>query len=149
MPQGGRTSGTDKLKRDAGPGRPKGSKNKLTRARVEQELRHIALYDPISLFQRTGKSARSWTLKNIQDMPPEIRRALGSVKVRTENLTSGDGTQDTTVEIRLLDKVKALELCARALGMLKDHIVVEGLDDRKARLRAALAKRSVSDEPRD
>ncbi len=45
------------------------------------------------------------------------------------------------VEIKLWDKGKALELCARSLGMLKDHVVVEDLDGRKARLRAALAKR--------
>lgn len=125
--------------------RPKGSKNKLTKERVEQELRYIALSDPIALFERfidpvTGKPQRTYTLKQIHAMPEEMRRCIASVKVRTENLTAGDGSQDTTVEIKLWEKTKALELCARALGMLKDHVVIEGLDDRKQRLRVALAK---------
>lgn len=130
------------LKRDAGPGRPKGSKNKLTRERVEQELRYIALQDPLLLFDRTAKGKRRFTLREIDAMPEEMRRCIASVKVRTENLTPGDDAQDQTVEIRLWDKTKALELCARSLGMLKDTIVVEGLDARKERLRKALARRT-------
>jgi len=122
------------------PGRTPGSKNKLTRERVEQELRYIALSDPIRLFDRTAKGQRTFTLREIHAMPEEMRRCIASVKVRTENLTAGDDAQDTTVEVRLWDKTKALELCARALGMLKDHVVIEGLDDRKARLRSALQR---------
>lgn len=129
-----------------GHGRPKGSKNKLTRERVEQELRYIALQDPIALFDRSAKGKRTFTLKDIHDMPEEMRRCIASVKVRTENLTAGDDSQDQTVEVRLWDKTKALELCARSLGMLKDTIVVEGLDDRKARLRTALAKHKTNEE---
>ena len=121
------------------PGRPKGSKNKLTRERVEQELRYLALSDPIALFEKAHGKARTFTLKQIHQMPEDVRRCIASIKVRTENLTAGDGEQDTTVEVKLWDKTKALELCARALGMLKDTLVVEGLDARKERLRAALA----------
>ena len=62
------------------------------------------------------------------------------MKVRTENLTAGDKAQDTTIEIRLWDKTKALELGAKANGWLIDRVIVEGLDERKARLRSALAR---------
>lgn len=123
-----------------GPGRPKGAKNKLTRERIEKELRFIALSDPIRLFDRVAKGKRTFTLREIHDMPEEMRRCIASVKVRTENLTAGDNKQDTTVEVRLWDKTKALELCARTLGMLKDTVVIEGLDERKARLRAAIVR---------
>lgn len=129
----------ENLKKTAGPGRPVGSKNKLTRERVEQELRYIALSDPLALFEKAHGKQRVFTLRQIHAMPEEVRRCIASVKVRTENLTAGDGEQDTTVEIRLWDKTKALELCARSLGMLKDVVVVEGLDVRKERLRRALA----------
>lgn len=133
-----------KLKRDAGPGRPKGSKNKLTRERVEQELRVLALTNTAALsFERLkvdGKLRRVFSLKEVHAMPEEVQRCIASIKVRTENLTAGDGEQDTTVEIRWWDKVKALELCARSLGMLKDVVQIEGLDQRKARLRTALAR---------
>ena len=116
---------TLKPKGEPGPGRPKGSKNKLTRERVEQELRFIALSDPIALFDRSAKGQRTFTLKDIHDMSEEMRRCIASVKVKTENLTAGDDSQDTTVEVRLWDKTKALELCARSLGMLKDTVVHE------------------------
>lgn len=128
----------DKLRR-GGPGRPKGSKNKLTRERIEQELRYIALSDPIALFDRVAKGRRDFALREIHEMSEDMRRCIASVKVKTENLTAGDKAQDTTVEVKLWDKTKALELCARALGMLKDHVVIEDLDARKARLRTALA----------
>lgn len=121
-----------------GHGRPKGAKNKLTRERVEEELRIIGLMNAAKLF---GTGKKRYTLREIAEMPEEMQRCIASVKVRTENLAAGDGEQDTTVEIKLWPKVQALELCARSLGMLKDHVVVEDLDARKMRLRTALTRR--------
>ena len=125
-----------------GHGRTKGSKNKLTRERVEQELRVVALMNARALF---GTGKKRYTLRDISEMSEDMQRCIASVKVRTENLSAGDDKQDQTVEIRLWPKVQALELCARSLGMLKDVIQVEGLDDRKERLRKALAKREPSE----
>src|ERR1019366_3820729 len=87
-------------------GKPKGSKNKLTRERVEQELRYLALSDPLALFDRVAKGQRTFQLREIHAMSEEMRRCIASVKVKTENLTAGDGAQDTTVEVRLWDKTK-------------------------------------------
>lgn len=129
------------LKRAAGPGRPLGSKNKITRERWEKEVRCLALSNIVQAFTAVHGNKRSFTLKELRAMPEEMQRAISSVKVRTENLTPDDDAQDTTIEIRLWDKTKALELGARANGWLKDTIVVEGLDARKARLRKALAQR--------
>lgn len=137
---------TAHLKRTAGPGRPKGSKNKLTRERVEQELRYLALSNIVGIFDRVAKGQRVFRLKEIHAMPEEMQRCIASIKVRTENLTPGDDAQDTTVEIKLWEKTKALELCARSLGMLKDVVQVEGLDVRKERLRRALAPRGDGTE---
>ena len=120
MPRGSNPNSRRNLKRAPGPGRPKGSKSRLTVARVEQELRHIALSDPILMFDKTYKGRRRFTLRDLDQMPEDMRRCIASVKVRTENLTAGDDAQDETVEVRLWDKTKALELCARVLGMLKD-----------------------------
>ena len=141
----GRPGGNPDLPKRNGPGvgRTKGSKNKLTRERVEQELRVVALTNAARLMFGNGK--RKFTLREIAEMPEELQRCIASVKVKTENLTAGDDAQDTTVEIRLWPKVQALELCARSLGMLKDTVVIEGLDDRKARLRKALAARTESE----
>ncbi len=123
-----------KRRTTAGPGRPQGSKNKLTRERVEQELRFLAFSDPIALFERVHKGRRAFKLREIHAMSPDMRRAIASVKVKTENLTAGDKAQDTTVEVKLWEKTKALELCARALGMLKDSLHVTTSEDLLARL---------------
>lgn len=127
----------DKLKSvrgEAGPGRPKGSKNKLTRERVEQELRVLALTNhALGLF---GKGKRRFTLREIAEMSEDMQRCIASVKVRTENITAGDDAQDQTVEVKLWDKVKALELCARSLGMLKDKVEITAPDELLSRLDA-------------
>lgn len=143
---------TAHLKRDAGPGRPKGSKNKLTAARVEEELRRIAMVDIGGIFEKADRAQLAkgrivFRLKDIHTMPPEMRVCIASVKMRRENLTAGDGTQDETVEVKLWDKVKALELCARYLKMLTDKQELSlTLDERTARLLAAEARASVKRE---
>ena len=115
----------------------KGSKNKLSRARVEEELRRIALLDPINFFQRNGRHSQRWSLRELSQMPPEARACISGLKVRTENLTAGDDKQDTVVEIKLCDKVKSLELCARYLKMIDDRTVLSvNLEDIEKRLRA-------------
>lgn len=128
-----------------GHGRTKGTKNKLTRERVEQELRYLAFSNIVQAFEGAHGNRKRFTMRELKAMPEEFQRAIMSIKVRTENLTPGDDAQDTTVEIKLWSKDKALELCARSLGMLKDHVVIEDLADRKARLRAALAPRAGSE----
>lgn len=132
MPKGNPHPKTAHLK--PGPGRPKGSKNRLSRERIEQELKYLALSDPVKLFDRAAKGSRTFTLKQIHDMPEEMRRCIASVKVRTENLTAGDGSQDQTVEVKLWEKTKALELCARTLGMLTDKVEIVNADELAARL---------------
>ena len=137
-----------------GPGRPKGSKDKLSVARVEEELRRIALLDPITLFERfrdptTGKMRRVFTLREIHAMDPETRACIASVKVRTENLTSGDDAQDQTVEIKLWNKLDALALCAKHFGWVTDKhevtVHVEELLDRldRGRQRVADARKAL------
>lgn len=128
----------------AGPGRPKGSKNKLTRERLELEIRRLALSNILDAFENMHGNRKKFTLRELRSMPEDFQRCIASVKVRTENLTVGDDSQDITVEIKLWDKTRALELGARALGMLRDKIEISApeellslLDGAKARARAA------------
>jgi len=60
--------------------------------------------------------------------------------VRTENLTPGDDAQDTTIEIKLWDKTKALELGARANGWLKDKTEITMPEDMLSILDRAKAR---------
>ena len=137
-PQHPNTSG---LKRTAGPGRPKGAKNHLSRERLELEIKRMALLDPVQVFERykdpvTGRLRRTFTLKEVHDMDEDTRRCIASIKVRTENLKGGDGAQDETVEIRFWDKVRAVELGARCLGMLKDRMELTVSPEHEALLEA-------------
>ncbi len=135
MPKGNPHPGNQQhLRRGGQPGRAVGSKNKLTREMVERELRWIATSDIIQLFEGIHGNRRNFSLREVKAMPIDIRRCIASVKIRTENLTAGDGSQDTTVEVRLWDKTKALELCARTLGMLKDKVEITAPDELIARL---------------
>ncbi len=120
-----------------GHGRPKGVKNKLTRERVEKELRHIALFDPRKLLGRVKHGAREFTLREIYALPDEIARCISSYDVVLGNVDKSDQKLETVIKVRWADKIKALELCAKTLGMLKEVHVIEGLDERKARLRTA------------
>lgn len=87
-----------------------------------------------------GKGARKFTLREVREMPEEVQRCIKSVKVRTENLAPGDDAQDQTVEVQLHDKVKALELCARALGMLRDKVEITVSEELVGRLDRAKAR---------
>lgn len=128
-----------------GHGRTKGAKTKLTRERVEQELRYLAFSDPVELFERAHGKQRVFRLRELSAMAPEVRRCIASVKVRTENLAAGDGEQDTTVEVKLWDKTKALELCGRALGMFKDKVEITVPEELVSRLdRAKLRARGTT-----
>jgi hypothetical protein len=132
----------------AGPGRKLGSKNKLTAARVEEEIRRIALMDPRELFEGVHGNRRTFTLREIKAMPDEIAACISSVKVRTENLTAGDDKQDTTIEIKLWDKMKALELCAKHFGWATDRLAITiDVTDRVARLEAARRRVDTLDTP--
>ncbi len=126
-----------------GKGRVKGSKNKITREWVEKHLRWRVDFDPVqALIERHGKGkGATWTMRDLANLSPQERMCLESYDVVKGNVDQSDDALETVIKPRWYPKDKALELCARSLGMLKDHVVVEGLDDRKARLRKALAPR--------
>jgi hypothetical protein len=129
-----------------GPGRPKGSKNAITRDEWDQEVRYLAHSNLIDAFEAVHGNKRSFTLRELRAMPERIQKAIASVKVRTENLQPGDDAQDTTIEIKLWDKTRALELGARANGWLKDRVEVTTTEEVLSRLdRAKLRNRKGSE----
>lgn len=133
---------------------------------VENELRLLAFTNTAALgfvnsrlierdkdgkpvLDRKGRTIRRrvFSLKEVAEMPEAVQRCIASIKVRRENLTVGDGTQDETVEVRWWDKVKALELCGRALGMFKDKLEITTPEALVGRLdRAKERARGASDE---
>ena len=137
---------TSGLKRDAGPGRPKGSKNKITREWVEQHLRWRVDFDPTVFAEKMGKGRDPvWTLKEISHFPKHVAMCIESYDVVLGNRDKSDGALETVMKIRWYPKDKPLELCARSLGMLKDKLEVTTSDELIDRLdRAKKRARSTA-----
>jgi hypothetical protein len=108
-----------------GHGRTKGAKNKLTIEKVENEIRRIAMVNAKDLFEGIHGNRKTFTLREIKNMPDDVSACISSIKVKTENLTAGDGQQDTTVQVTLWDKVKALEMCAKHFKWIEDKMKLE------------------------
>jgi phage terminase small subunit len=90
--------------------------------RVVQELAKIALVNAIDVIDPKTATIKDGAL-------PEDTAAIQSVKVKT---FGEDGLER---EIKMADKIKALELLGKHLGMFKDKIEVSGsLDTEKTKL---------------
>lgn len=104
-------------------------------------------FDPVkALLERHGKGkSATWTLRDLANLSEQERMCLESYDVVKGNVDQSDDALETVIKPRWYPKDKALELCARALGMLKDVHVVEGLDERKSRLRRALTRKNEAE----
>lgn len=129
-----------------GPGRPKGCRNKINREWVEKHLRWRVEFDPVkALLERHGKGKdATWTLRDLAALSEQERMCLESYDVVKGNVDQSDGSLETVIKPRWYPKDKALELCARAMGMLKDKVeltvpeeLIGRLDRAKQRAREA------------
>jgi len=118
--------------------RKKAGPRVVTAELIEREIARIALFDPIGIFE-----PGTFTLRQVAAMPPDVRACIASVKVRTENLASGDGVQDATVEIKFWDKLKALELCAKHFGYVTNKTTVVLARDLRALLAEGRARNAA------
>lgn len=89
--------------------------------RVVQELAKIAFVNAADVIDH-----KTATIK--EDALPEDTAAIQSVKVKT---FGEDGLER---EIKMADKLKALELLGKHLGMFKDKVEVSGLTEEKSKL---------------
>lgn len=95
-------------------------KTEVTAQRVLEELACIAFLDPGEMYDEDGN------LKHIRDMPERVRRAIASMEVDRRNRRGRgeDGEEDdieeTNKRIRMNDKMKALEMLAKHVGLLAD-----------------------------
>ena len=104
-----------------------------------EEYRRLGFSDIGAVFDSRGQ------LRSIAEIPPEVRAFIASVKTTKKNLTVGDGVMEDVVEVKLWDKVRALEGLAKHFGLLIDRVQVSGevtLMERIARARQRLAAAS-------
>lgn len=84
------------------------SKLDITANRILEELGHIAFFDIGNIFDGIS-------LKEIDSLPENVRRAISSVKVRVEKV-DGENTAEV-MEIKAHDKLGGIEKLMKHLGM--------------------------------
>ena len=91
----------------------------VTVARTLKELELIAFSD---LQDFATWNEQGLKLKDSQKLEPNKRRVVKSIKFKTKRYVDDDGeaVTETTVEFTREDKLKALELIGKNLGMWKD-----------------------------
>lgn len=107
-------------------------RTEITQDMVIKELANIAFFNIKNIYNGNG------TLKAIKDIDEETIRAISSVKVLQkagamkisidmkgkDNEVPIEHIQEQTIEFKTNDKVKALELLGRHLGIFNDKIDV-------------------------
>ena len=113
-------------------------RNAISQDRIRQELAKVAFADPAQLYDQAGN------LRSIHEMAPEVRAALSGVETATER--NGRGEDATTTQVRKVkrwDKVRALELLGKDLGMFGDALIAQQL----AELEKAIARMGINVDP--
>lgn len=87
-------------------------RTEITQDMVVKELAKIAFFDIGNVFD-------GYALKEIDQLPEEVRRAISSIKVREEKGDAGQSIAEIK-EFRANDKLKAIELLGKHLGMFVD-----------------------------
>lgn len=109
-------------------------RTEITQDKVIKELANIAFFNIKNIYNNNG------TLKAIKDIDEETIRAISSVKVLQkagamkisidmegkDNEVPIEHIQEQTIEFKTNDKVKALELLGKHLGMFKEKVTIDG-----------------------
>jgi hypothetical protein len=103
---------------------------------VNKHLRQRVDFDPVkALFERHGKGHSAiWTARDLAALSESQRMCLESCDIVKGNVDQSDHSLETVIKVRWYPKDKALEMCARSLGMLKDSMHVTTSEETLARL---------------
>lgn len=102
------------------------TKLEITAERVLTEMARIGFSDVRDWFDEQGR------LRPLQDLPEDAARAIASVEVLREKVTrfgdetSGAKIEEAVIKVRAWDKVQALQMLAKNLGLLKTQVEVSG-----------------------
>lgn len=96
-------------------------RTKITQDMVLKELAKIAFFNPKNIFNENN------TLKDVIDLDDDIASVITSVETFEEFDGYGDDREKigNTTKVKLADKMKALEMIGRHLGMFKDKVEVD------------------------
>jgi hypothetical protein len=74
---------------------------------------------------RTERHDGQSSFHDARELPPAVLASVASVKTLKTNVVSEDGQQQVTREVKLWDKLRALELLAKYFGLVTDRHDVE------------------------
>lgn len=94
------------------------AKSLVTVGKILRELHTLATVDIRQAFDEQGN------LKAIKDLPEDVARAIASIESFEEYSGRGDKRDPVgyTRKIRMVDKIRALELCGKHLKMFTDKV---------------------------
>lgn len=87
-------------------------KANITQDKVLAELAKIAFANPKNIFSKSGE------LIDISKLEDEVASAIASIQIDSNNIGR---LKVTTKKIRFHDKIRALQLVGRHIGMFKDE----------------------------
>lgn len=107
----------------------------INQDRIIMELAKIGLLNPKDLVDFDEATVK-------EEAAEEDLAAIASVRVKRFPTKDGEGIER---EIKMHDKIKALELLGRHFGMFKDKVEVSGLEEEKKKLDNILLQMSGDD----
>ncbi|SDC69592.1 phage terminase small subunit [Massilia sp. PDC64] len=109
----------------------------ITAERVLQELGRVAFFDPRRLLNADGSP------RPINELDDDTAAVLAGMDIAEEFAGAGEERRFVgyTRKVKLADKVAALNLAMRHLGMLTDKLEVKDVTTRADRLRQARERR--------
>ena len=93
-------------------------RTKVTQDMVIEGLARVAFGDLRALFDDAGN------LRKPTDLPPEVSAMLSGVEIVT--VSKGEGAVEHVAKVKTNDRLKALELLGRHLGMFTDKLEHSG-----------------------
>lgn len=87
--------------------------SRITSDKVVATLANIAFADPAEAFDEDG------VLKPWHEMPPDVRAAIAGIG-------ESFGDKGTSRRLKFSDRIRALELLGRHLGMFNDRLTLKG-----------------------
>lgn len=118
----------------------------VTQDRVVQELARIAFADIRNVMSWDGERS---TFKPSTELDDDAARAIASVKERTTRTEARNGESVTyleTRELKMYDKLKALEMLGRHLGMFNDKLQIDVLTQEARQIVEDLAESVDADK---
>lgn len=95
----------------------------LTQDRVLLELTRVAFFDPRALFDEHGRP------RTVEELDDDTAAVIAGLDIAMERDGEDDDGKPVYMPVRkykLSDKMRALELCMRHMGLLNDKLKVDG-----------------------